>query len=116
MKKNLAIVFVLYGLIINVLAVQEGKKKVLGQEKIIAFTFVGKHDPKELKSLTFLSPARIGDLKYWRNRGIVLAAHQTWFDLLKSPVDRAVEILMNLNYGGDPNPVVCIDEFGFDFG
>ena len=97
-------------------AIQKEAAKILGLEKIVAFTFLGEFNPKELKSLTFHTPARMGDLKYWKNRGVVPAVHQTWFDLLRSPVDRAVEILMNLDYGGNPNPVVCIDEFGFDFG
>ena len=116
MKKYLVLGIVILCFAFYVPAIQKEKKKVLGQEKIIAFTFIGKDDPKELKSLTFHTPARVGDRKYWKNRGVVPAAHQTWFDLLKSPVDRAVEILMNRDYGGDPNPVVCVDEFGFDFG
>jgi len=116
MKKLLVLAFVFCGFIFNATAIQKKENKVLGQEKIIAFTFVGQHDPKELKSLTFHTPARVGDFKYWRNRGVVPAAHQTWFDLLKSPVDKAVEILVDRDYGGDPNPVVSIDEFGFDFG
>ncbi len=116
MKKPLAIAFIFCSFILNATAIQKEKKKVLGQEKIIAFTFIGKHDPKELKSLTFHTPFRIGDRIYWRNRGVVPAAHQTWFDLLKSPVDKAVDILVNRDFGGSTNPVICIDEFGFDFG
>jgi len=117
MKKFLVVGITVFCFTVNVsTAVVKEKNKVLGQEKIIAFTFIGKFDPKELKSLTFYTPARIGDREYWRNRGVVPAAHQTWFDLLKSPVDRAVDILMNRDYGGETNPVICIDEFGFDFG
>ena len=40
----------------------------------------------------------------------------TWLNLLNNPVDKAVEILTTLDYGGNLNPVVVIDEFGFDFG
>ena len=116
MKKILVVGIVILCFVLSASAIQKEKNKVLGQEKIIAFTFIGKHDPKKLKSLTFHTPARSGDRGYWRNRGVVPAVHQTWFDLLKSPVDRAVEILLNLDYSGDPNPVVCVDEFGFDFG
>ncbi|MFC2168148.1 hypothetical protein ACFLRW_04115 [Acidobacteriota bacterium] len=116
MKKCLILYFVILCFAFNTPATTQMSKKVLDKEKMIAFTFIGKGDPKELKSLTFHTPARLDDRKYWKNRGVVPAAHQTWFDLLKSPVDRAVEILMNRDYGGDPNPVVCIDEFGFDFG
>ncbi len=116
MRKLLVVGIVIFCLAVNASAIVKEKKKVLGKEKIFAFTYLGKKDPKELKSLTFLAPARAGDREYWRKRGVVPAIGQTWYDLLKSPLDRAVEILINLNYGGDPNPVVCIDEFGFDFG
>ena len=116
MRKLLVVAIVILCFVPSASAFTQKKKKVLGKENIIAFTYLGKKDPKVLKSLTFLAPARAGDREYWRKRGVVPAIGQTWYDLLKSPVDRAVEILMNLNYGGDPNPVVCIDEFGFDYG
>ena len=44
------------------------------------------------------------------------AVGHTWFDLLRNPVDKAVDILANGDYGGNPKPVVSIDEFGFDYG
>ena len=116
MRKLLVVAIVILCFVPSASAFTQKKKKVLGKENIIAFTYLGKKDPKVLESLTFLAPARAGDREYWRKRGVVPAIGQTWYDLLKSPVDRAVEILMNLNYGGDPNPVVCIDEFGFDYG
>ena len=40
----------------------------------------------------------------------------TWFDLLRNPVDKAVEKLTKADYGGNPRPVVSIDEFGMDYG
>lgn len=43
------------------------------------------------------------------------AVGKTWFDLLKNPVAKAVDVLLNLDYGDNPKPIVCIDEFGFDY-
>lgn len=93
------------------------KHKVLGQERIIAFTYL-REDPKQLRSLTFCAPTSPTDWQYWRGRGVTPAVGQTWFALLNPPADvsKAAAHLANLDYGGDPNPVVCIDEFGFDFG
>jgi hypothetical protein len=94
----------------------QGKEKILGQDRIFAFNYIGKYDPKKLNAITFHAPARPGDREYWRKRGVVPAVGQTWYALLQNPVEKAVDILINLNYGGDPHPVVCIDEFGFDYG
>ncbi|MGD2245428.1 MAG: hypothetical protein PVI11_02655 [Candidatus Aminicenantes bacterium] len=116
LSRRLTGVAILFCLAVSVQAVTKVREEILGQERIIAFTYIGEYDPKELRSLTFFAPARPGDRTYWRKRGVVPAVGQTWYDLLKSPVDKAVDILINLDYGGDPNPVVCIDEFGFDYG
>ena len=91
-------------------------KKVLGLERVIAFTYTPKEcDPKQLRSATFmLQPAK--DWQYWSSRGVVTAVGHTWFDLLRNPVDKAADILTHLDYDGNPKPVVSIDEFGFDFG
>ncbi len=101
-----------------------GREKVLGQDKIFAFCYVG-YDPKKLRSATlvFADPS---EWKYWQDRGIIPAVGQTWFALLNphgredgKPIwslEKAVEVLVKRDYCGNPNPVVCIDEFGFDFG
>lgn len=116
MNNRLMGMLTLFCLILSHQAVPKEKKQILGQDKIVAFTYIGQYDPKKLNSLTFHAPARPADREYWRKRGVVPAVGQTWFDLLKSPVERAIDILVNLDYGGDPHPVVCIDEFGFDYG
>jgi hypothetical protein len=92
--------------------------KVLGLEKVIAFTYSPKKnfDPKQLRSVTFFGPSKPEDWPYWRGRGVVTGVGHTWFDLLRSPVEKAVDNLVGLNYGGNPQPVVMIDEFGFDYG
>lgn len=84
------------------------KKKVLGLDQVIAFYGA----PQELQSPTFVLSS---DWEYWRDRGGVAAVGKTWFDLLKNPVEKAVDVIVNLDYGGNPAPVVCVDEFGFDY-
>jgi len=94
-----------------------GRAKVLGLDRVIAFNYIRKgFDPKRLRSVTFTEPTRPGDWREWQSRGVVAAIGHTWFDLLRNPAEKAVEILCGLDYGGNPAPVVSIDEFGFDFG
>ena len=99
-------------------AARHAKTKVLGLNKVIAFTYSpGKDfDPKQLHSVTLIGPVNAGDWKYWQSRGVVAGVGHTWFDLLRSPIDKAVDNLTGQDYGGNPQPVVMIDEFGFDFG
>jgi hypothetical protein len=85
---------------------------------VIAFTYSpGKDfDPKQLRSVTLFGPSKPEDWQYWRARGVVMGVGHTWYDLLRSPVEKAVDNLVVQNYGGNPQPVVMIDEFGFDYG
>ena len=90
--------------------------KVLGKYRIFAFLYLPKGtDPKTLHSANFIN-SKPNEWKYWRDKGVIPCRGKTWFDLLRNPVDKAVEILTTMDYGGNPDPVVCIDEFGFDFG
>ena len=82
--------------------------KVLGLDTVIAFYGA----PKDLRSPTFVLSE---DWKYWKQRGAVAAISKVWFDLLQNPVDKGVEILTGLNFADNPDPVVAIDEFGFDY-
>ena len=99
-------------------AAKGAEKRVLGLEKVIAFTYfpTKDFDPKQLRSVTFIGPTKPEDWQYWRTRGVVMGAGHTWYDLLRSPLDKAVDNLVGQNYGGNPRPVVMIDEFGFDLG
>jgi hypothetical protein len=92
--------------------------KVLGLDKVIAFTYspTKDFDPKQLRSVTFIGPTKPEDWQYWRTRGVVMGVGHTWYDLLRSPIEKAVDNLVHQNYGGNPRPVVMIDEFGFDYG
>ncbi len=92
-------------------------QKVFGLDRVIAFNYIGgKYDPKQLRSLTFIEPTQPKDWQYWSSRGAVAGIGHTWFDLLRNPVEKSVDILTQLDYGGNPRPVVSIDEFGFDYG
>jgi len=106
-------------LALRLLAAPQANPPVLGLNKVIAFTYIPStkdFDAKQLHSLTFMGPTNPGDWKYWRSRGVVPGSGHTWFDLLRSPIDKAVENLTGQDYGGNPQPVVMIDEFGFDYG
>jgi hypothetical protein len=88
------------------------KKKILGQDRIIAFIYCG--DAEKFKSLTVTDN---GDWKFWKERGVTVISEHGWFNLLEdTTVDSAVNVLAHLNFGDNPNPVVSIDEFGFDVG
>ena len=91
---------------------------VLGLNKVIAFTYgpAKIFDLKQLHSMTFIGPVDAGDWKYWQSRGVVSGLGHTWFDLLRSPMEKAVDNLTGQDFGGNPQPVVMIDEFGFDYG
>ena len=99
-------------------AARHAKTKVLGLNKVIAFTYSGAKDfdPKQLHSVTLIGPVNASDWKYWRPRGVVTGIGHGWSDLLRSPIDKAVDNLTGQDFGGNPQPVMMIDEFGFDYG
>ncbi len=89
---------------------------VLGKDHIFAFLYLPKNtDPHKLKSANFIH-SKPEEWTYWQNKGVIPSRGHTWRNLLNNPVDKAVDILTTLDYGGNLNPVVVIDEFGFDFG
>lgn len=106
------------GVAVGVLAAEHRDAKVLGMGKVIAFTYSPSKDfdINQLHSVTFVGPVNADEWKYWHSRGVVSAVGHTWFDLLRSPLDKAVESLTGQDYGGNPQPVMMIDEFGFDYG
>ena len=66
----------------------------------------------EIKSQTF---AKGGDWKYRTKRGAVASrgvVHQTF---LRQNVAEASDYLARLDLGDNPNPVIDIDELGWDF-
>jgi len=115
-----ALLLVLGGgtLSLRLLAARHARTKVLGLNKVIAFTYSpGKDfDLKQLRSATLVGPVGAGDWKYWQGRGMVSAVGHTWYDLLRSPLEQAVKNLTGQDYGENPHPLNMIDEFGFDYG
>jgi len=101
----------------GVFAGKDPRAKIFGLDKVIGFTYSPKgFDPRQLHSVTLVGPTKPEDWQYWQARGVAMGVGHTWFDLLRSPVEKAVDNIVDANYGGNPRPVVMIDEFGFDFG
>ena len=105
-------------LAVRVVAARHGHVKVLGLKQVIAFTYTPSKglDPKQLHSVTFIGPVNAGDWEYWQSRGVVSGIGHTWFDLLRPPLDKAVSNLTEQDAGGNPRPLIMVDEFGFDYG
>ncbi len=103
---------------IHVLAARHAKVKVLGLDKVIAFTYspAKDFDVKQLHSATLVGPVAAKDWKDWQPTGVLTGVGHTWFDLLRSPIDQAVANLARQDYGENPRPIVMVDEFGFDYG
>jgi hypothetical protein len=103
---------------VHLIAARHAKVKVLGLNRVIAFTYspTKDFDVKELRSATLVGPVGVGDWKSWQTKGVVTGVGHTWFDLLRSPVDKAVANLTGQDFGGNPRPMVMVDEFGFDYG
>lgn len=101
-----------------VIAAQIAKSKVLGLKKVIAFTYfpTANFDVKQLHSVTLVGPVAPDAWKYWRPRHVVAAVGHGWGDLIHPPFDEAVKSLTGQDMDANPQPVVMIDEFGFDYG
>jgi hypothetical protein len=73
-------------------------------------------DSTQLKSITLVQ-SQPDEWEYWEGRGVVPATAKTWQSILTdTTVDQGVEAILGLDFGGNPAPVVCLDEFGFDYG
>ena len=98
---------------VHLIAARHAKVKVLGLNKVIAFTYSPKKDfdVRQMRSATLVGPVTPGDWKDWAPKGVVTGVGHTWFDLLRSPVDKAVENLVTQDTGGNPRPLVMVDEF-----
>ena len=79
-----------------------------GLDKIIAFY---KTDP-ELKSPTV---ARAGDWRECQRRGGIVSQGVLHYHFLQKSVEAGSDYLAKLDFGDNPNPVIDIDEFGWDF-
>ncbi len=83
-------------------------KQVMGLEKVIAF--YGAYP--ELESQTF---TRGGAWKYWKDRGGIVSEGVVHYNFLRKNVAEASDVLAQMDFADNPNPVVNIDEFGFDY-
>ena len=68
--------------------------------------------PKDIASADFVLS---GDWKYWHARGGIASHGITHQQFLRKGVDEASNVLVNLDVEGNPNPVITIDEFGWDY-
>ena len=84
------------------------RKKVLGLDRVIHFFSIG----AGVRSSTLVSS---DDWQSLKESGIV-AAGAAGNEMLKVPVEQAAEDFARRDFGGNPHPVVTIDEFGFDYG
>jgi len=87
---------------------QNDNDKVLGLETVIAF-YAGSTN---LQSQTFF---RSEDWQYWKQRGGIASRGVVHMKFLGKNVDEASDVLANLDFGDNPNPVIDIDEFGWDY-
>ena len=85
-----------------------GTAKPFGLDKVIAFYGA----PKDIAAANFVLS---GDWKYWQSRGGVASRGITHQQFLRKSVDEASNVLVNLDLAGSPNPVITIDEFGWDY-
>ncbi|MDP6438220.1 MAG: SUMF1/EgtB/PvdO family nonheme iron enzyme, partial [Candidatus Brocadiia bacterium] len=87
-------------------APESGKDGPFGLDKVIAF-YAG----LGVESQTFIG----GDAwKDWKERGSVVYRGMTT-GFLSENVEEGSDVLANLDFRDNPNPVVCIDEFGWDY-
>jgi hypothetical protein len=82
--------------------------KPFGLDKVIAFYGA----PKDIASANFVLD---GDWKYWQGRGGVASRGITHQQFLQKNVVEAADVLAKLDAGNNPNPVITIDEFGWDY-
>ncbi len=83
------------------------REKVLGLDTVIHFFGLGSgmHSPTLVSS---------GDWKGLKARGVV-AASGSGHGMLNIPVAEAAERHAKMDFGGNPHPVITVDEFGFDY-
>ena len=79
------------------------REKVLGLDTVIHIYGIG-----NMRSATLISS---GDWKGLKARGVV-AAGRDGHGMLRMPVEQAAA---KRNFGDNPDPVITIDEFGFDY-
>lgn len=117
--KNRLVVLVLSAVAVSMLSVAGGAaegrgpgggngNKPFGLDEVIAFYGA----PQDIGAANFVLG---GDWQYWQSRGGVASRGITHQQFLRKSVDEAADVLVNLDFDGNPHPVVTIDEFGWDY-
>jgi hypothetical protein len=83
-------------------------KRPFGLDKVIAFYGA----PQEIAAANFVLS---GDGQYWQSRGGVASRGITHQQFLRKTVDEAANVLVTLDFKNTPNPVITIDELGWDY-
>ena len=96
-------------------AARDGRQAVWGGGKLIHWPYYH-GDSSKLKSVT-LAFGKPGEWKAWAERGVATGTPLTWHSILTNKtVDQGAAAILGLDFGGNPAPIACIDEFGFDYG
>ncbi len=94
---------------------RDGRQAVWDSGKLIVWPYFS-GDSSRLKSITLVH-GKPADWKTWAERGVATGAPLTWHPILtNTTVDQGAAAILGLNFGGNPAPIACIDEFGFDYG
>ena len=88
------------------------KQKILGKERVF---YIYGGTPEDMGCVNLVH-SRADEWKGWAEKGVVPARAQTWFKILRNPVEKGVGVIAGMDYGGNPKPVIIIDEFGLDLG
>ncbi len=84
------------------------KAKPFGLDQVVAFYGAR----KELKCVNF---AMSGDWQYWKARGGVASGGITHQHFLQKSVEDASKVLAGRDFGDNPDHILTIDEFGWDY-
>ena len=85
------------------------EKKPFGLDKVIHFGYFSN------PGSNYQTFVKSDDWKSCKNRGCVSTRYITHQSFLRKNVDEAANVLMNLDFKGNPDPVLTIDEFGWDY-
>ncbi len=96
-------------------AAPDGRQALWSRGKLIHWPYYP-GDSSKLKSIT-LAFGKSDEWKAWAEREVATGTPLTWHSILtNTTVDQGAAAILGLNFGGNPAPIACIDEFGFDYG
>jgi hypothetical protein len=96
-------------------AAPDGRQALWSRGKLIHWPYYP-GDSSKLKSIT-LAFGKSDEWKTWAERGVATGTPLTWHSILtNTTVEQGAAAILGLDFGGNPAPIACIDEFGFDYG